>query len=382
MVRLPVLKEEPAFGNVYKTCSTTDYCSSCVLFEKNGGRCGGCSPEHKKDMFGRFGGCYGECHSCTGYSVDVTGVCCRSPLKDTYMAIATKGAKDWNKPEFTYTARPRLTFKNKGVFYIASGGLSTIAPGMTRLIETDVVAVNLSRVWGGNGFYSRDLKDYLRLPKSTKLILMTMTMDDLLEKAWEKELYADPTELEKVGLDHWMPIAHSSYPNEAHMHQYYQFLRVMQTTERMHAWFVLANRRQVGLKLDDLFLQAIEKIPNVVFNTQMEESGPEWHMRMIHSWHKLAPPHVTFWFVGAARPAFVYNTRKICGDRDLYFVSAKMMYGATKGKLVDEHGRIRPSEMPKIDLVKQNFQNFQRMLSHYAKVPSEKEAKQKGRRRT
>jgi hypothetical protein len=118
-MRLPQLKviQEEVREAVH--CSQHDYCSSCNLFHKNGGRCEGCTKKHRADMKQEFNWCYQECHSCTGYKATVTAVCCRSPLKNMYLDAVTQNPDDWNKPLYTYTARERLQFKSKAVFHFS-----------------------------------------------------------------------------------------------------------------------------------------------------------------------------------------------------------------------------------------------------------------------
>ncbi len=367
-MELPRLKVLQSFKKE-TSCNGLDTCKDCDLYVKNDGRCSGCTSGHRAEMKDtNFEKCFGECHSCTGYKVQYTAVCCRSPLKNTYMTAVAKGT-DWNNPSWKFTKRERLSFKNKAVFYVSSGGVNTIAPGSAKLIEDqEVVAVNLTRVWGSNGFYSGDLKDYLHLPKKTKLVLMTMTMDDLLERAWKHELYAEPEAIEEVGVDYWMPVAFSAYPYEGNMHQYYQFLRTMLTTERSKSWFVSGDYFLRSVKIDDLVLQALEKIPQVVFNSQFltTEHSLRWHLNVFRWYHKLAPKETSFWFVGATTPTALHNIRKVCGDRDLYFVSAKMLYLASKGQELLPNGKTQKSHLPKIDLVRRNQESFTDFVKSYS----------------
>ena len=176
-MKLPVIKNEQPITEP-STCKGKDFCSSCALFVGNNGRCDGCTPKHQAQLSPAFSACDRECGTCTGHKVLVPAICCRSPLKDIYLTAVTKGAADWNKPEYSYTKRPILDYKQKAIFYISSGGVNTIVPKGKPLVPEDheVVAVNITRVWSGNGFYSKDLKSYLRLSPNTKLLLMTMML--------------------------------------------------------------------------------------------------------------------------------------------------------------------------------------------------------------
>lgn len=371
-MNLPKLKVLQAFKEP-TACKGIDGCKTCHLYKENGGRCSGCSVSKQQGFvkIGSFDPCFGQCHQCAGYKVEYTAICCRSPLKETYLtALTKKRGKEWNNPEFKFTERPKLSFKNKAVFMISSGGVNTIAPGDTKLVDNhEVVAVNITRVWGSNGFYSKDLKDYLHLPKKTKLILLTMCLDDLLERAWKTEMYAEPEAYEKVGIDYWMPLAFSSYPEEANMHQYYQFLRTSHATEKSKAWWYSGDHYQITLQLDDLFKKGVEKIQQVMFNAQFisTEEAMRFNFRLFKRWHELAPPETAFWFVGASTPSFFHNVRKLCGTRDLYFVSPKMLYLASKGQEMTDTGS-KPSDLSKHDLLQVNYDKFSRMVAKYAGV--------------
>ena len=373
-MNLPKLKVLQAFKEP-TACKGLEGCKTCHLFKENGGRCSGCSTQ-KQQTFketGVFDACLGGCHTCAGYKVDYTAICCRSPLKDIYFTALTKGkrGKERKNAQWNFTKRPLLKFKDKAVFMISSGGVNTIAPGDMKLVENhEVVAVNITRVWGSNGFYSKDLKDYLHLPKKTKLILLTMCLDDLLERAWKTEMYTEPEAFEKVGIDHWMPLAFSAYPEDANMHAYYQFLRTSMATEKSKSWWYSGDHYQIALQMDDLFKKGVEKIPQVMFNAQFltTEAALRFNMRLFKHWHEIAPPETAFWFVGASTPSFFHNVRKLCGTRDLYFISPKMLYLASKGQAMTINGGSEPSDLSKHDLLQKNCNTFSRMVAKYAGV--------------
>lgn len=367
-MKLPVLQTE---SQTRTSCDGGKRCFACSLYTSNGGRCSGCSPAHRLEMgrvFPNFVSCYQECNTCTGYKVKVPTVCCRSPMTTAYMTAVTKGASDWNKPEYTYTARPKLEFQQRAVFYISSGGVNTIAPGKIRLVDDshEIVAVNLTRVWSGNGFYSRDLKDYLHLSPKTKLVLMTMCLDDLLERAFTKELYTASQEYTRVGLDAWMPLSFSAYPEEAHMHQYYQTLRTLYCTEKSHAWFVTGDHKLPGLNTDDLILRAAKSIPQMVFNMQfVEDRWFVYHMQVLKHYNALLPANVSFWIVGSSTPKFMANVRAQVGKRHVYYISAKPLYLAAKGKLLRADGGSDESELGKKQLLDLNFAQFAKTVKDY-----------------
>lgn len=369
-MRLPSLRvlQEGETAALSRCDGRMEKCQSCQLYKKNGGRCDGCTPQHFAKLGENFQACYTECNTCTGFKVSVPAVCCRSPLKESYFTAVTKGAADWNKPSYAYTKRPVLEFRNKAIFYVSSGGVNTITAGGKELVKpgTELVAVNITRVWGSNGFYSRDLKDYLHLPRGTRLMLTTMCLDDMLERAWNKEMYNDVEDLQRVGFDYWMPLSFSGYPNEAHMHKYYQTLRTLYVTERMKAWWTTGDHHLPGVETDDLILQAAASVPQLVFNAQFAGGDSlKFHLLLVRHYHSIVPAHVPFWFIGASNATFVHNTRKQAGTRPLYFLSPKPLYLGSKGQeqLID--GSATKSAMPKLELVQQNYEQFSNMIRQY-----------------
>ena len=370
-MRLPVLVEKRE-GEILtlSTCEKGTACETCVFY---GQRCSGCTALHRQGFrgaFTNFNACYADsCNACTGYKVRVPAICCRSPLRDTYLTAVTKGATDFNKPDYTYEERPRLSFKNKAVFYIATGGVNTIAEGRDLAPPgAEIVAVNISRVWGRNGFFSRDLKDYLRIPAKTKLLLTTMCTDEALETAWIAEFYSDPASYQKAGIDYWMSLSFSAYPEEAHMHQLYQSYRTMFCTERSHAWFATGDHFLTGIHTDDLILEMVEKIPQMVFNTQFVGSDLEhlkFQLKILKHYHALVPARVPFWLIGTVTPTFVANVRRHCGARELYFVSSRALYLCAKGRALLPSGHDQASLLPKLELLHHNYSVFSKVVADH-----------------
>lgn len=378
-MRLPQLKviqdtvQEPVH------CSQHDYCSECTLFHKNGGRCEGCTKKHRAEMKPEFQWCYQQCHSCTGYKAVVTAVCCRSPLKNMYLDAVTQNPDNWNEPQYTYTAQEKLTFKNKAIFFFSQKCNSKAIVG-DALAGHSIIATNMKVVVkpSGRGFVSDDLHDYLSLNKRTKILLTTMDIDSHLESAWNEEFYARTDEYEKVGISYWMPLAFTTTGDrDARMHQYYQFCRTMLATERSKAQFFPAYYRGAGLRLDDLLMKALEKIPNIIFNAQFLGSAKSENVKItlsaIMKWHKFAPPTSAFWIVGASTPTFFHNVRKLVGNRDVYWISGKPLYMTLWGQRMKEDGNERrlsetPDEHPdKPQLIKDNYAMFKTLVERWDK---------------
>lgn len=375
MTRLPQLKVIQDEVRQPVHCSQNDYCTDCKLYEKNGGRCEGCSKKHRTEMKPEFQWCFQECHTCTGHATSVTAICCRSPLKNMYLDAVTQNPDDWNAPSFTYTERSVLKFKQKAIFHFSQKCNAKAVVG-DALINHEVIATNMKVVVkpSGKGFVSNDLHDFLSLNKKTKIILTTMDIDDHLESAWQEEFYNDPGSYERVGVSYWMPLAFSTYgDSDARMHRYYQFARTMLCTERSKPHFFPAYYRYPGLRLDDLILEGITKIPNLMFNAQFLGSAKSENvlitLKMIKRWHEFAPANCSFWIVGASTPSFFHNVRRIVGDRDVYYVSGKALYMTLWGQRMKPNGNERdllPDDHPeKPTLVRDNYKMFKHLVKTY-----------------
>lgn len=376
-MRLPqlrVLKEELRSPI---SCQQHDYCGECSLYVKNGGRCEGCTKTHRAELSEEFQWCYQECHSCTGYKATVTAVCCRSPLKKMYLDAVTRNADDWNKPKFSYTKRELLSFPNKAIFLFGQKCNAKLIVE-DALENLKVIATNMKVVVkpSGKGFVSNDLHDFLSLNKRTKIILTTMDIDEQLEKSWTEEFYDQPELYEKVGVSYWMPLAFSVYgDSDARMHQFYQFCRTNVATERSRAHFIPGYYLGRGLRLDDLILEALQHVPQVMFNAQFLGSATSDNfkttLKSILRWHNFAPAHVAFWIVGASTPAFFHNVRKIVGNRDIYYVSGKPLYMALYGQRMKTDGNERDLEAhehpSKPDLIRDNYRMFRQLVEKWDK---------------
>lgn len=378
-MRLPQLKVLQNETREAVSCTQHDYCSECKLYEKNGGRCEGCTPNHRAQLKDEFVWCYQECHSCTGYKANVTAVCCRSPLKNMYLDAVTQNPDDWNAPKYDYTERERLSFDDKAIFHFGNKVKASVVVG-DALRKHAVVATNLKVVLkpSAKGFVSDDLHDYLSLSKKTKIILTTMDIDDHLERAWSEGFYDRIAEYERVGVSYWMPLAFSTYTGDAKMHSYYQFCRTQFATERSKPHFYAGYYRPIGLRLDDLHMKALEKIPQVMFNAQFlgsaKSENVERTLRFIAGWHELAPKKTAFWIVGASTPTFIHNVRRLCGKRDIYYVSSKPLYMTMWGQKMRTDGNERDltkEEHPeKPELVHENYEMFKSIVNTYNQVRS------------
>lgn len=372
--KLKVLPDDPAREPVH--CKEHDYCSECALYVNNGGRCEGCTPQHRESLRQEFRWCYQNCNTCTGYKTELTAICCRSPLKKMYLDAVTGNPDNWNEPVFQYTKRDVIKFDRKAIFYFNYGSaMQVTGGGKRRLVDHEVVAVNLSSVKAlGKGFFSNDMHDYLCLDKKkTKLLLTTMSIDDHLDRAWEDGFFEKPEEIEKVGFSYWSAPAFTMFGDAARMYQYYQFCKIHRSAGTMQSHFIPGHNLK-GIRFDDLILRAVENVPQVMFNTQWlnnDEARLKEYLTRFQRWHKLVPKNVAFWFVGAVTPTFIANTRRICEKRDLYFVAGKPLYLAVHGKRLRADGTERKLEVherpDKLDLIHENYTVFENLVNTYGR---------------
>jgi hypothetical protein len=194
-----------------------------------------------------------------------------------------------------------------------------------------------------------------------------MTLDDLLERAWSSELYTVAEDLGAVGVDYWMPLSFSAYPEESHLHQYYQTCRTLYCTSRSQAWWTTGDHGMPGVNTDDLIVESATAIPQLIFNTQFAQGADalRFTLSTFKHYHALLPEHVGFWLVGATQPTFVHNVRRLCGTRPLYYFSSKPLYLASKGQELLVSGKNQASRLPKHELVQRNYEAFASMIKGY-----------------
>lgn len=369
-MKLPIIKENSTKLRGLSTCIGKDHCSECKLYSRNGGRCSGCTPLHKQALGDHFKACYQECNSCNvGYKVNTTAICCRSPLTESYLTALCRGL-DFNNPVFNPTKQAKLSFTQRAILNYAFGSLKQIAPEDSILFpDQEVVVSPLSYLKGkGDLFYSHNLKEYLKLASSTKLIASTMSIDDHLEAAWEKEQYGGKEFYGRVGIDYWAPLAFSIFSNQAKMFQYYQLLRMLWSAEFGQSHFVIASVPKVSFEIKDLLETWLEACPQVMFNAQMSTNDSLlWYKGEVASWDKIASPDIPFWFIGASTPLFMVNIREVIPKREIYWVSSKPLWCANSGKIFrKDGGEARADfEIPKKQLLYQNVETFQNIVNKY-----------------
>lgn len=358
-VTLKVLNEKP--NTIYKCSDHPDRCSKCPINVGNGGLCKGCSSEKLSAC--SQSQCDLGCNVCGGFKVDVPAVCCKSPIAKTFLIQAAPGG-NYKKPSFTFTRRKAISFKSKAVVSARGGGINS-SKGPPYIDELECVAATIKDVWSPRGFYSKDVKDYLRVPKSKKLIIISALLDDWLERMWDAQAFGQ--DFEEHGIDYWMPPAFSVYNQDGHMNRYWQMLRTLHALQIGKGHFVpLPNTS--NFEIDDIYLDAIDKIPQATFNCQFAFNDERMikALGVIRSWHQKVPKHVSFWMIGAGSPKFCRNIRKLLGDRDVYFVSANPFRLANHGKemLPDGNG-LKVDGVSKQDLLFKNQRTFRSMVTQW-----------------
>lgn len=352
------------------SCREHDYCSDCALYKKNNGRCSGCTTAQHAVLDTGFQWCYQECHTCTGYKAQLTAICCRSPLKTMYLDAVTKGAKDWNQPDYHYRKRKLIKLKQRAIPHINFGSCRNITDGGKRELfpGAEAVAVSLQYVKGRrSGFHSKDLHDYLCLSKQTKIILLTMDIDDELEANWDQEFYGGD-EYKEYGITYWMPLAFTASSTAAKMYNYYQFLRTQYATEQAQPHFHAGEYLGLGFDVEDLHQKATASIPNVIFNNQFlrKETLPQM-LLALKRWKSIVPEKASFWSVGTVTPTIAHNLKRLADAYPLYFIGSKPLYMAHTGKRLKLDGndeRIpRHQAIDKWELLQENYETFKQIVA-------------------
>lgn len=350
---------------VVSCASRPDRCRNCPASKHNGGACSGCNADKLKSCV--QSSCFYECNTCAGYKVLTPAICVKAPLRDTYMGIVTQGQSDWAKSEYRFTPRKRIDHNQKAVIMARGGGVKTTT-GSPYIPEIDVVAASLIDVWGPRGWYSNDLKDYLRLLPHQKLFIVTAMRDHRLELAWDKEMFGGP-EYKEVGIDYWAPLIFSTYKDNSHLQNYFQYLRTMYSIQRGKSHFTVLPAIP-GLDLKQYADSSSKVIRQAIFNAQFL-SGNDTRMAYMISWVRkydlVMPQDFPFWFVGTATPKFVHNVRKYAPNRELYFVSAAPFRLANHGKRLLEDGSIvKAPEMSKEEILFENQKTLVHTVERYS----------------
>lgn len=191
---LPILQLDVEIG---QTCKGKDTCSTCTLHQTwcNGRRAGGCGLQTS---------CSTQCNTCSGNasSRPTQGVCCKSPLGKYAIEQITR----W--PELNYVKHKPLKFPHERIPLIHHRNHRSHAP------VNCVALYNVFSMRGG--WRSKDIKDYLKLPKDSTLILSTIMDDNKVENMTDAPWWE---EARAVGFDYWMPMLQSMYGDSSNMNR-------------------------------------------------------------------------------------------------------------------------------------------------------------------
>lgn len=341
-----------------QSCSGVDRCTGCRLFKGNKGVCKGCNPKCRMAV------CETQCGRCGGNVIDVPAVCIKSPLRDLLMK-QVESLKGWHK-------RPPIKLKTRGMLVTIGGRSSVFGPGECPYApEVEAVGVNLRHVWSARGgWYSKDMKDYMRVPKEKKLFLLTASYDDQLDKAWTADLFDG---FKDVGFDFWSPLLFSAYENDACMNQIWNYLRTLHSLKLSKGHFCDLPSRRFDLS-SDFFRTLFASVPNIMTNTQIGQPDDSWVRGLyadITHVSSVCPPDATFWLLGVNSPKVLTAALLAASGRDVYATNTNVWIAAHKGYLFTPDGSSSTFDrsMPKKDVILESQRNFLKMVdSAYAKA--------------
>lgn len=344
-------------GKLLSGCGTPEWCSKCELFQKVcPGSNGGCTT--KETVAQRE--CYSACNTCGGGPANpnsAPAVCCKSPLK-TLLLEQARGSKPVGKERFDYTSRPKIDLPSRAVIVTQGSPGSAFGSDSPFAPEVEAVGVNLRHVWSRNaGWWSQDLRDYLRVPSTAKLVLLTSVFDNRLEHAWDEDLHEE--DFGRLGFDYWQNLSFSIYAEDSPMQSYWCALRSLRSVQGNQSWFAedVKAPRLMKQWTKDRLLEQVEKIPQIVLNMQFIRNNREElfaHAEDLKTYHDLLPLKVSIWLLGPSQPAVIKFFQKLAPGRDLYFLSALPWIGAHRGAVLGPDGKLKKSTLPKKELVWRN----------------------------
>ncbi len=361
---LPILASKPLDGTISSLKGA--YQEPCATCRLNDICVQGCCATHH-DCVQRT--CNRGCNSCGGGDIrgeagerGTPAICCKAPLRDMYIDMV-------RKPQYAFKRRPLLDLKARSIV-VSQGSPGRIA-GCPYPEDTEAVAVNLRHVWSErNGWYSHDMRDYLRLPsKRTKLILITSTHDDVLERAWNSEVHRE--DFASLGFDIWQSLTYSQYHEMSRFNNLWQGFRTLTAIEASGAHF--STLLPHGLRLSGG--EAVyapwralgERVPQLMLNWQYTSlKEPEAFVAMLGALKRQVSlvPTQALWFVGVCTPEAVFNIQKHFPGRPCYFLSVVPWILAHKGAMLNKVGKMRRSKLAKADLMHQNQHNFHELVAH------------------
>lgn len=274
---LPVLKLDREHHQV---CDGSN-CATCPLYGKF---CKGCGSD-PEGTCGAQHECQTACNTCHG-EVDagrqVRGVCCKSPLAG--FALRQIQTLD----QLHYVPRKQLVdLPDERIPNLLDRHHKT---------KATVNAVSMHRVYSKKGWKSADIKDYLQLDKSTKLILTTVMRDDYLDNFMELRWFDT---VEQVGFDLWSPLLFSRFTNESNMQKLLSTWRILRNLQDSAAHFSPFVGYYPRLNVTQEILRANRAVPNIFINASHGSEQTEGSRRLFAYVQKYAKELGTkaTWFV-------------------------------------------------------------------------------------
>lgn len=359
---LPVMREEEASDH-YHGCWSGQYhdpCANCNLY---GHECTGCG-NRREDCVQRV--CRRECFDCGGGSplqytgANIPSVCCKSPYRELYL-------QQVKKDKFHFTKRPLIKLRSRAII------INQGSPGQYRATESpypkeaEALAVNLRHVWSTRGWFSHDMKDYLHVPRKMKLILLTATHDDVLHRAWNAELY--DTDFASLGFDYWQALEFSQYADYSKYHSVWEGYRVLRAIEVSKAHFAtFPGKLDLGKQRREyrLYEKCVEAIPQITVNLQLSSSVNEFQFRIATAVLKRFVDRIpvkAIWFIGIVSANAIYNLQRNLPDQRCYFLSVNPWLAAHKGDEFSKVGKLKKSDIPRLDLLLQNQRNYANLVN-------------------
>ncbi len=312
--------------------------------------------------------CYRDCNNCGGSVLEdedsnVPGICCKSPLQDLYIP-------DVRRESYEFTKRRRIRMKAHSVCVI-NGSAGTIPKWYPD--GTEAIAINYRHAWSpeGRGWRSQDMRDYLKIPDGTKLILLTATLDDVLERAWNFNFHHE--DYEKVGFDYWQALEFSLYDDMSHMNNLWLSYRNLYVQSVGGAHF--SHLPPFPLKLDRKsarpWRRAALRAPNLLVNFQSgnlnKKEDREAFVRMmgrVRKWMEFVGKPMTLWVNGVLSPETAYNVVINAPEGvSCRFLSMAPWLFANKGSELTDRGTATRSTLPRAELLLLNQERYVNLIS-------------------
>lgn len=308
------------FSNT-KVCPGKQLCKACFLYSNNGGSCNGCNGYYRLCVK-KF--CDFQCNECSGgrSTPNTTPGCCgRVNLLERPQGLDYRTILNSKKPERN-TVPAKINSNTIFIPIIKRDFRKYQIPEKVPEINTWVVP--LRHIFNLKGkFKTTDVKEYLGLSNSNKLILSTHCLDNYLEKLWENREYIDFT---KYNIDYWFPAHFSIYDNDSKLYQFVSAKRQMihgTISNSQFRWF------RLSITLPVEFLDIPNSFPSILIATNVRS---KISIQILQNELEIADDYfkndVDFYFVGGI--SRIKN--QIPMKHRIFIINENWMIKAFKGK--------------------------------------------------